>query len=66
MTQRALALDDDAAKAALDAAAKTAPPAPSPATQVMGSRAPGWSFWDRLFVVLTLGFGWLWLRRRAA
>jgi hypothetical protein len=63
MTQRALALDEGAAQAALDALAPRQPvisiPMPVAPARVVRSVS------DALFVVLTLGLGWLWLRRRA-
>jgi hypothetical protein len=62
MTQRALALDESAAQATLDALARREPaaPAPVPTAPVRVVR----SGWDVVLVVLTLGLGWLWLRRR--
>jgi hypothetical protein len=63
MTQRALALDEGAAQATLDALAPRQPvisiPMPVAPARVVRSVS------DALFVVLTLGLGWLWLRRRA-
>jgi hypothetical protein len=62
VTQRAVALDAEAARLALEARAPSppivvaiAPPKPRAATS-----------WERLFVVLTLGLGWIWVRRRLA
>ncbi len=60
VTQRAMAIDADAARLALEARAPTPAPVPVKKTSVIRS------FWDGVFVVLTLGLGWLWLRQRAA
>jgi hypothetical protein len=67
MTQRALALDEGAARAALERAAQDAgTKRAEPAVLADPARRTVRSAWDALFVVLTLGLGWLWLRRRGA
>lgn len=64
VTQRAMALDADAARRALEARAPSAPPAsPLPVVVAAPERRVA-TVWERLFVVLTLGVGWLWVRRR--
>lgn len=62
MTQRALALDEGTAQATLEALAHRQPDVAAPVPK--GSVRVVRSTWDALFVVLTLGLGWLWLRRR--
>lgn len=61
MTQRAMAIDADAARITLETRTPM-PPAPVPVKKTSVIR----SFWDAVFVVLTLGLGWIWLRQRAA
>jgi hypothetical protein len=58
MTQRALALDAEAARVALE----TRPSKPAPVLARPAPRAATW--WERAIVVLTFGLGWLWVRRR--
>jgi hypothetical protein len=58
LTQRVKALDAESARVAL-AASPVAPTA-------LPARPRELSIWERLFVVLTLGLGWLWVRRRLA
>ncbi len=76
MTQRAMALDAESARLALEALAPAviAPAviaaSPTPIV-VRGSSAAAptrraATMWERMFVVLTLGLGWLWVRRRIA
>lgn len=59
MTQRAMALDAEAARITLESRAPAPMSAPAKTTAVVRS------FWEGMFVVLTLGIGWIWLRRRA-
>ncbi len=65
MTQRALALDAESARLALEAAAPSSAPTVTPSTTPVRARR-ALTLLERVFVVLTLGLGWLWLRRRLA
>lgn len=60
MTQRAMALDAEAARLALAAL----PPAPASASIAIPSKPRALTWMERVFVVMTFGLGWLWLRRR--
>ncbi len=57
MTQRAMALDAEAARLALE----TRPSKPAIVVRKQ-PRAATW--WERAFVLFTFGLGWLWVRRR--
>lgn len=59
MTQRAMALDAESARRVLGDATPTAVPPVAPVARKV-------SFWEGVLVVLTLGLGWLWVRRRLA
>jgi len=60
MTQRAMALDAEAARLALAAL----PPAPMSAPLDIRSEPRALTWMERVFVVMTFGLGWLWLRSR--
>lgn len=63
MTQRALALDAESARLALEGRPSASPVAiaagPAPVRRAL-------TFLERVFVVLTFGLGWFWVRRRMA
>ncbi len=64
-TQRAMALDEEGARRALEASAAIARAAASPSAAIAPTKRRATPL-ERLLVVLTLGIGWLWVRRRLA
>lgn len=64
MTQRALALDAESARLALEAMPSA--PAAAPVAQVVVRQPRSLTWLERVFVVMTFGIGWLWLRHRVA
>jgi hypothetical protein len=64
MTQRALALDAESARLALEGRASASAPVSTAASPATVRRTL--TFLERAFVVLTFGLGWLWVRRRIA